>query len=351
MVCSESQARSISNLVLDESVCSTNATLDRTLSNFIPIKDHVNGDTVHLDAQEALEVDVAMLRFVERLPLDELQFVGRGSALSIFPKANDAKTSGSSLSSACCSARGVEHGHANCQLEYNGRVTREQLDRTSLELTEAPHTNSTTLGLSSMENDMDNSLAMRSPRQSKQEYTHQEHNNDTNPFGGFADSTDRDKVAHWLVHQEGMGIRAEAGIPDPQYRNVVVVPSRPQAHMDRAPSFTKRSFDSCDVFLESIGLRVAKDDHGTMSDEDFDNLPDWSDVEDDPEYNVIIKGPEYQASEYSEVEEQSYTRNPSSVEGVQDFIFPVVYLPSGFPGVAHSSQVTARTRAEQEEGS
>jgi hypothetical protein len=57
----------------------------------------------------------------------------------------------------------------------------------------------------------------------------------------------------------------------------------PAAHMERAPSFTNRSTDSCDDFLESIGLPT----HAcpTISDEEFEALPDWSDVEDDSDFD------------------------------------------------------------------
>ncbi|KAI4944980.1 hypothetical protein J4E91_008325 [Alternaria rosae] len=62
------------------------------------------------------------------------------------------------------------------------------------------------------------------------------------------------------------------------------------ADMKGAPSFTGRSADSCDLFLESIGLSIHPDgdpraDHEDMDAFDMDNLPNWSDVEDDPEYN------------------------------------------------------------------
>ena len=67
---------------------------------------------------------------------------------------------------------------------------------------------------------------------------------------------------------------------------------RGAADMERAPSFTTRSADSCDLFLVSIGLSIHPDsdprtDHNDMDMDDFDmdDLPNWSDVEDDPEYN------------------------------------------------------------------
>jgi hypothetical protein len=226
------------------------------------------------------------------------------------------------------------------------------------------------LNVTGVENSMDNPLAIHSVRQPEQEYMQRKRNNDANPFDGLAGPTHRDKVEHWLIGQEDFSIKAEAESSDPQYRKVDLS-FRPQAHMDRTPSFTRRSFDSCDLFLESIGLLVAKDDHETIGDEDFDNLPDWSDVEDDPEYNVFFEKPEYQWSEsaassnftaelesatdelvrspqhmmsdeealsdwsdveyeaeYNKAEKQSFTSNSSSAKGVPDLIMPAVYLPS-----------------------
>jgi hypothetical protein len=340
------------------------------LSNFFPFRDQVNRNTFHLDARVALEVNITILRFVERLPLDELQVVGRGSTASLFPNDNDTTTSDSSLSFACRSAREVERDHAARRRGQDGGVAHEQLSRVFPESAEGLLAKSRALDITSVENSMDNPLAIHSVRQSDQECTQRKRNNDANPFGGLAGPTHRDKVEHWLIHQEDFSTKAEADSSDPQYRNVDLS-FRPQAHMDRTPSFTRRSFDSCDLFLESIGLLVAKDDHGTIGDEDFDNLPDWSDVEDDPEYNMFFEKPEYQWSEsaassnftaelesatdelvrfpqhmmsdeealpdwsdvedeaeHNKAEKQSFTSNSSSTKGVPDLIMPAVYLPS-----------------------
>lgn len=369
-VCSGSRTTTISNLVSEESLCSITAILDRTLSNVLPFRDQVNRNIGHLDARVALEVNTTILRFVERLPLDELQAVGRGSTVSFLPNDNDTITSDSNLSFACRSAREVERDHAARRRGHDGGVAHEQLNRVFPEFAEGSLARSRALNVTSVENSMDNPLAIHSVRQSKQEYTQRKRNNDANPFGGLADPTHHDKVKHWLIDQEDFSIKAEAESSDPQYRNVDLS-FRPQAHMDRTPSFTRRSFDSCDLFLESIGLLVAKNDHETIGDEDFDNLPDWSDVEDDPEYNVFFEELEYQWSEsaassnftaelesvtdelvrspqhmmsdeealpdwsdvedeagYNKAERQSFTSNRSSAKGVPDLIMPAVYLPS-----------------------
>ncbi|KAB2111582.1 hypothetical protein AG0111_0g1025 [Alternaria gaisen] len=266
------------------------------MSNVFSFRYQVNRNTIHLDARVALEVNITILRFVERLALDELQVVGRGSTVSFFPNDNDTITSDSSLSFACRSAREVERDHAARRCGHNGGVAHEQLNRIFPEFAKGLLARSRAPNVTRVENSMDNPLAIHSVRQSEQEYTQRKRNNDANPFGGLAGPTHRDKVKHWRIHQEDLSIKAEADSSDPQYRNDDLS-FRPQAHMDRAPSFTRRSFDSCDLFLESIGLLVAKDDHETIVDEDFDNLPDWSDVEDDPEYNVFFEKPEYQWSE------------------------------------------------------
>lgn len=369
-VCSGSRTTTISNVVSEESFCSVTATLDRTLSHVCSLRDQVDRNKVHLDARVALEVNITILRFVERLPLDELQVVGRGSTVSLFPNDNDTITSDSSLSFACRSARKVERDHAARRRGHDGGVAHEQLNRIFPEFAEGSLARSRALNVTSVENSMDNPLAIHSVRQSEQEHTQRKGNNDANPFGGLVGPTHRDKVEHWLIQQEDFSIKAEADSSDPQYRNDDLS-FRPQAHMDRTPSFTRRSFDSCDLFLESIGLLVAKDDHGTIGDEDFDNLPDWSDVENDPEYNVFFEKPEYQWSdsaassnftaelesatdelvrspqhmmseeealpdwsdvedeaEYNKAEKQSFTSNFGSAKGVPDLIMPVVYLPS-----------------------
>ncbi|CAN9213320.1 unnamed protein product [Alternaria alternata] len=368
-VCSGSRTTTISNLVSEEPFCSITATLDRTLSNLFPFGDQVNMNTVPLDARVALEVNITILRFVKRLPLDELQVIGRGSTVSLFPNDNDTITSDSSLSFACRSAREVERDHAAHRHGHDGGVAHEQLNRVFPDIAEGSLVRSRALDVTSVKNSMDNSLAIHSVRRSEREYT-QRKRNDANSFGRLAGPTHHDKVKHWLIHQEDLSIKAETDSSDPQYRNVDLS-FRPQAHMHRTPSFTRRSFDSCDFFLESIGLLVAKDDHETIGDEDFDNLPDWSDVEDDPEYNVFFEKPEYQWSEsaassnftaelesttdelvrfpqhmmsdeealpdwsdvedeagYNKAEKQSFTSDPSSAKGVPDLIMPAVYLPS-----------------------
>ncbi|CAN9086512.1 unnamed protein product [Alternaria alternata] len=237
-------------------------------------------NTVPLDARVALEVNITILRFVKRLPLDELQVIGRGSTVSLFPNDNDTITSDSSLSLACRSAREVERDHAAHRHGHDGGVAHEQLNRVFPDIAEGSLARSRALD-----------VTIHSVRRSEREYT-QRKRNDANPFGRLAGPTHHDKVKHWLIHQEDHSTKAETDSSDPQYHNVDLS-FRPQAHMDRTPSFTRRSFDSCDFFLESIGLLVAKDDHETIGDEDFDNLPDWSDVEDDPEYNVFFEKPEY----------------------------------------------------------
>jgi hypothetical protein len=138
-------------------------------------------------------------------------------------------------------------------------------------------------------------------------------------FGGFAGPVDCEKVAIWLSQQESIKTEIVDYISDAQYRSVIHPPFRqpttnvtaniqqtsagiedgafPTGHgfhqstvyTKRAPAFTKRSADSCDIFLESIGLPVPKEDYRTIPNKEFDNPPNWSHVKDDAGYDVFGK--------------------------------------------------------------
>ena len=53
-------------------------------------------------------------------------------------------------------------------------------------------------------------------------------------------------------------------------------------------SFTEQTSDSYGSFLRYIGTADIESSSPTMSEEQFDALPDWSDVEDDPEYDTFF---------------------------------------------------------------
>jgi hypothetical protein len=161
-------------------------------------------------------------------------------------------------------------------------VKLEQLSRMSSDLAKERFASSRTLSLTSKESNVESLLALHSARQTEHELTQRKRDNEATWFGGFAGPVDRDRVALWLVEQKSIDTKAEGNAPESEHRNIVDRPPSPHAHMERTPSFTKRTIDSCDVFLESIGLAGAEKDDRTMSDEEFDNLPNWSDVEDDP---------------------------------------------------------------------
>jgi hypothetical protein len=90
--------------------------------------------------------------------------------------------------------------------------------------------------------------------------------------GEVSNDLESTNIHHKLHHPHGK--RFDRPVPNDSVT--------PAAHMERVSSFANRSTDSCDDFLESIGLAA----HAcpTMSDEEFEALLDWSDVEDDPDF-------------------------------------------------------------------
>ena len=289
------------------------------MSNLGPIEDRVNADTGNIDAHAALEANVAMLHLMGRPPLDELQVVGQGSMLSLFPKDDDAITSYSSCSFACYSARRTERDHAERLYEHDGCVADEQISRMASEIAAKPSADSRAPSLTNKENSFASSLALQSARQTEWEYTQRKRDKDGNMFGGFARPVDREKVAIWLSQQESIKTEIMDYISDVQYRSVVHPPfrqpttnvtaniqqksadiedgafttghgfHRPTVYTKCAPALTKRSADSCNIFLECIGLPVPKEDYRTITNKEVDNLPNWSDAEDDPGYDVFEK--------------------------------------------------------------
>ena len=99
--------------------------------------------------------------------------------------------------------------------------------------------------------------------------------------------------------------------------------SPPTAHLEHAPSFTLLSADSCDLFLESIGLPILDESLHRVDDEDFEALPDWSDVEDDPEYNEFVEEQFRWSATNS-----SCSSNPSMQE--LPIAFPKLCVPSSY---------------------
>ncbi|KAF1833381.1 hypothetical protein BDW02DRAFT_483676, partial [Decorospora gaudefroyi] len=212
-----------------------------------------------LSAHAELDVNVAMLDFAKRLPLKELNMVGtsvpRDEVEVVFPRVAlqsdtglrvlslETGSSGSAWSFACRSARHIERHRA--QSEHND--------------------DSSSFG----------SLVGWGPTILAHKFDHPQRNTFYRP--ARRSTNDTMKVQRALAIDGAWG----AGFGD--------TPMRSDAHYERTPSFTRRSFDSCDLFLQSIDLPAPAQNHEGMTDAEFEALPDWSDVEDDPEYNYSMK--------------------------------------------------------------
>ncbi|EFQ90816.1 hypothetical protein P3342_007226 [Pyrenophora teres f. teres] len=92
----------------------------------------------------------------------------------------------------------------------------------------------------------------------------------------------------------------------------------------RTLSFSQQSVDSCDLFLQSIGLPTHETSFSIMSDEEFEALPDWADVEEEAEYNVLLE------RHYHWSNTNSAYSSRASIEA--DFVFPTISVPPGFSG-------------------
>lgn len=216
---------------------------------------------VDLNAYADLEVNIAILRFVHRLPLDELRIIGQvltlssSSAMGNTFEEDDRRlprgvarpktlslastTKDLSRSFVCGPKNRSERNRTRHECRHDQCAVHERLILYSSEMDVESNAAAVTLSLASQESDSAWSFACCS-----------------------AQRVERDHAQR----------QSEA------------------ADMERAPSFTGRSADSCDLFLESIGLSIHPDgdprtDHEDTDAFDMDNLPNWSDVEDDPEYN------------------------------------------------------------------
>ena len=92
------------------------------------------------------------------------------------------------------------------------------------------------------------------------------------------------------------------------------------------------------MVLESVAADTVQfPRHSIMADEEFEAPPNWSDVEDDPEYDEVEGQPIRIRSDPS-----------CGAAGGADSIFPAVYMPSGFPGGAVCNGVASKTKPDQE---
>jgi hypothetical protein len=331
----------------------------------VPPKANEDGEEgVLLGAYEALEVNVAMLDFAKRLPLDELSMIDRGLGphsprketveseevgeeahprvlLESFTESRTLSLASSSNSSswsfACCSARRVERDDA-LREDPDGRNVADDSIEPEIDagIVKKELTGSRTLSLTSASSDSSWSFACRSARRIEQKHTRKEEGK------VFGDEPKDDScafqstiVVHRFDHpQRNTFYRPiRCSLPDEKPMEPPCVPdgeaytnstlTRLIRHPKKTHSFTRRSIDSADVFLWSIGIRIPGAKFTRMSDEEFDNLPDWSDVEDDPEYDTVEKRSCCWSSTASSCSSKSMEDIPSGDDAAE----PVVRRP------------------------
>jgi hypothetical protein len=264
-----------------------------------------------LDAHEALEVNVAMLDFARRLPLDELSAVGRGLAPAsprntveknevgeeghpqdllksplesrTLNMANSSNASSSSF--ACSSARRVERDDTlredTDEKDARGRKTEKETDTGS---SEHLSTNSRTLSLNSTSNSSSWSFACCSARTVERDHLQREYEAHGSTTAVHAFQHPQRNTFYRPVRRSiadgppAMEPRCvDAGKPD--LRPTLIWPK----HFERTRSPKRRSVDDADLWP------LADASHAVMSEEEFAELPDYSDVEDDPEHNTVVK--------------------------------------------------------------
>jgi hypothetical protein len=292
-------------------------------------REHVVGrEEVLLDAYEALEINVAMWDFAQRLPLDELSAIGQGLApLSPRKECEEAVTnvhphvllesltesptksrtlsltsssSSSSWSFACCSARRIERDHVGRENVDEENISSEEFEQDDdAGVTKDQSLGPRTLSLTTTSSSSSWSFACRSTRRVERDHTPQKRDvvdpdlkeDSRNPQSTIVFHTFNHPQRNTFYRPVRCSTSHEASNNPPcaldgegESGPTLIWPT---IHTKRRPCFTRRSIDSADLFLWSIGIRISGVNHTRMSDEEFANLPDWSDVEDDPEYNMV----------------------------------------------------------------
>jgi hypothetical protein len=315
--------------------------------DFVPVQDRVVEHAVDVDACAVLEVNVAMLRFIQRLPLDALHMIGQGRTLCSSLTANDTARGDKEY----CPRNVTMNSSAPSETAGLVSTTKDSSESfaCSLEFDMELHADSKTLSLTSEESDSTWSFAYSSARQVERHSTQGERDDDANSVGSFAGSANRSGVVMSHSHQNSVDARVGGhncplrGYMINRTSKAQVLPfgvadsalpanhtfNWPTAHAERAPSFTTRSIDSCDLFLESIGLPIFPENHSTTSDEDLDGLPNWSDVEDDPEYNQF----EERSFHWSDTNSSCSFRNSLRMRAPS---LPILQMPTGFPNCCHN---------------
>ncbi|KAF1939404.1 hypothetical protein EJ02DRAFT_257943 [Clathrospora elynae] len=292
-------------------------------------KEYGDVQRISLDARTTLGVNIAIFNFAKKLPLEQLSMIGRGSVLSVSEDTTilgeggrgrrdykarlhatsstlslTRKRSDSSWSFACRSARRIEREERGAGVYQD---TEPELPSASRTLSLA---NVTKTGPSW-------SFTCRSARPIERNKARLGESSDASSFGSLAgwgmkhgnsrcgekDDSDQKESIHSLA-----STIIVYDVDHPQ-RNILYRPVR-------------------------------------LSDEEFDALPDWSDVEDDPEYNDVEK----KCFRWSTT--ASSCSSKASMEQPQ-LMFPVVYVPSNYSGISttgvHNSDTATKKSRERKQ--
>ncbi|CAO2651745.1 Nn.00g000280.m01.CDS01 [Neocucurbitaria sp. VM-36] len=246
----------------------------------------IETDNIHepyLGPHAILEVNMAMLDFAKKLPLDELSMIG----------------------------------HASSSPTPNNTIKEVSTQKEAVAIVESrtpdSYSSSRTLSLTSVSSSSTWSFACRSAHRVEQG-NEEMNEDDVSSFGSLNGwgVTKCEKASYDLVNE-----------PAPNALSAL-------------SSLTNDPSDSYESFMRYIEPSNTDGSRPTISDEEFDALPDWSDVEDDPEYNAsIIK----QRFAWSSTASSSST--PDGVVEGNNMVFPAVYIPSGYPAAT-----TARVDGE-----
>jgi hypothetical protein len=329
---------------------------------------------VELTACAELEVNIAMLRFLHRLPLDELGMIGHGLTLlssleggnayeedeGLFPQSITQKSSArlkdanfagmttdSSGSFVCGRENRIERNRTRHECRHEESATHRVMSPHSSMADLESHADANTLSLTSKESISALSFACCAARRVEGDHAQQQSDDQASVAGGFAGPIKHNKFITSHSHGDSVGVKADdhdcpfqpssLDRASDQHRTPAEIEmgtargdnsvAWEAAGMESAPSFTRRSADSCDLFLKSIGLPIHEDsnprtDNKYLDDFDMDDLPDWSDVEDDPEYNQF----EERSFHWTDTD----SSHSSRISIMADTSWPTFSMPSVF---------------------
>jgi hypothetical protein len=254
------------------------------------VESNENISTRRVSTYTDLAVNAAMLRFAKKLPLEELSMIGHGLE-SLSPKEkvtdyspNDDATYGQREMPA---PHPLHPLHSPWSFVHRSDSTDEQRSCSP----ELPRSSSPTLTLSSTISTSPWSFACRSARRAEREHAGHNESDDESTCG----SLDGWGVSSTLEQQDEASDTGEFFEHASQYSNLI----------DPSPGSREHKHDSC------------------KSDEEFDALPEWSDVEDESEYNEPFK---------RDSDAWSVTSAGSSNGGADAFVVAAMHLSTGCSG-------------------